>query len=91
MAIRRHRLPRFWLALTLGLVSGAVLAAHWWETQLPDRLERAARTGKLDDCLRYSEQLAALRWLGDRAPRSRGSAGASRPKASGRPSVGARP
>lgn len=72
MAIRRHRLPRFWLALTLGLVTGAVLAAHWWETQLPDRLERAARSGKLDDCLRYSEQLASLRWLGDRAPQEQG-------------------
>lgn len=72
MAIRRHRLPRFWLALTLGLVAGSVLAAHWWETQLPDRLEQAAREGRLDDCLRYGEQLSALRWLGDRAPLEQG-------------------
>ncbi|MCP9849115.1 hypothetical protein [Cyanobium sp. Morenito 9A2] len=72
MAIRRHRLPRFWLALTLGLVGGAVLAAHWWETQLPGRLEQAARSGRIDDCLRFSEQLAALRWLGDRAPQEQG-------------------
>jgi hypothetical protein len=72
LAIRRHRLPRFWLALTLGLVGGCVLAAHWWETQLPERLERAAQAGRLDDCLRYSEQLSALRWLGDRAPMEQG-------------------
>jgi len=54
--------------LTLGLVSGAVGAAYWWEKQLPQRLERAASEGRLDDCLRYGEQLSALRWLGGRAP-----------------------
>jgi hypothetical protein len=72
LAIRRHRLPRFWLVITLGLVAGGVGAAYWWEKQLPSQLERAAQTGRLDDCLRYSEQLAALRWLGGKAPMEQG-------------------
>jgi hypothetical protein len=72
LAIRRHRLPRFWLVLTLGLVSCGVAGAYWWEQQLPGRLEAAARSGRLDDCLRYGEQLAALRWLGGQAPLNQG-------------------
>ena len=72
MAIRRHRLPRFWLVLTLGLVAAGVGTAYWWEKQLPGRLERAAKQGRLDDCLRYGEQLAALRWLGGKAPLEQG-------------------
>ena len=68
MAIRRHRLPRFWLVLTLGLVAAGVGSAYWWEKQLPQQLERAAQQGRLDDCLRFGEQLAALRWLGGKAP-----------------------
>ena len=54
--------------LTLGLVAAGVGSAYWWEKQLPQQLERAARTGHLDDCLRYGDQLAALRWLGGKAP-----------------------
>jgi hypothetical protein len=72
LAIRRHRLPRFWLVLTLGLVGSGVGAAYWWEQQLPARLEQAAHSGRLDDCLRYGEQLAALRWLGGQAPLNQG-------------------
>jgi tetratricopeptide (TPR) repeat protein len=72
LAIRRHRLPRFWLVLTLGLVAAGVGSAYWWEKQLPQRLERAAEQGRLDDCLRYGEQLAALRWLGGKAPLEQG-------------------
>jgi len=72
LAIRRHRLPRFWLVLTLGLVAAGVGTAYWWEKQLPQRLEQAARSGRLDDCLRYGEQLAALRWLGGLAPIEQG-------------------
>jgi tetratricopeptide (TPR) repeat protein len=72
LAIRRHRLPRFWLVLTLGLVAAGVGTAYWWEKQLPGRLERAAEQGRLDDCLRYGEQLAALRWLGGKSPLEQG-------------------
>jgi hypothetical protein len=72
LAIRRHRLPRFWLVLTIGLVAAGVGSAYWWESQLPQRLGQAAAAGRLDDCLRYSEQLAALRWLGGNAPLEQG-------------------
>lgn len=68
LALRQHRLPRFWLALTLGSVAIGILAVYWWERQLPDRIEAAARSGRLDDCLRYSEQLVALSWLPGRSP-----------------------
>ncbi|MEB3265358.1 MAG: hypothetical protein VKN13_01950 [Cyanobacteriota bacterium] len=68
MALRRHRLPRFWLALTLGSVAAAVALVHWWERQLPLRLQQAAASGRLDDCIRYGEQLAALRWLPGSSP-----------------------
>ena len=73
MALRRHRLPRFWLGLTLGLVACGIGATYWWEQQLPQRLEQAARSGDLEACLRYSEQLEALRWLGGQAPAEQGS------------------
>lgn len=72
MALGQHRLPRFWLGITLGLVATGVGAAYWWERQLPGRLEQAAAQGDLDACLRYSEQLQALRWLGDRSPVEQG-------------------
>lgn len=68
MALRRHRLPRFWLGLTLGLVTVVVGGAYWWERQLPLRLDQAAQRGDLDACLRYSSQLEALRWLGGTMP-----------------------
>lgn len=42
--------------------------AYWWEGQLPGKLRQASRDGDLNACLRYSEQLAALRWLGKGAP-----------------------
>lgn len=68
MALRQHRLPRFWLGLTLGLVVCGVSATYLWERQLPARLRQAAQQGNLDACLRYSNQLEALRWLGGQAP-----------------------
>ena len=68
MALRRHRLPRFWLGLTLGLVLSGVGATYIWERQLPGRLSDAIARGDLDACLRYSDQLAALRWLGGGTP-----------------------
>ena len=64
MALRRNRLPRFWLGLTLGLVAAGVGGVYVWERQLPQRLEKAAARGDLEACLRYGSQLEALRWLG---------------------------
>lgn len=64
MALRRNKLPRFWLGLTLGLVAAGVGGVYWWERQLPGRLEAAAARGDLEACLRYGSQLEALRWLG---------------------------
>lgn len=72
VALRRHRLPRFWLIITLGSVLAAVGLVAWWERQLPSRLEQAAASGRLDDCLRYGEQLAALRWLPGSTPSAQG-------------------
>ena len=68
MALRQHRLPRFWLGLTLGLVLSGVAVTYIWERQLPRRVRDAAERGDLDACLRYSDQLAALRWLGGDTP-----------------------
>ena len=42
--------------------------AYWWEQQLPARLRDAASRGDFEACLRYGEQLAALRWLAQDAP-----------------------
>ncbi len=64
MALRRNRLPRFWLGITLGLVMAGTGAALWWERQLPARLQQAAARGDLEACLRYGNQLEALRWRG---------------------------
>ncbi|MEB3332320.1 MAG: hypothetical protein VKI83_07515 [Synechococcaceae cyanobacterium] len=72
MPLRRHRLPRFWLLLTLGSVLVAIGAAQWWERQLPARLQQAEQRGDLDACLRYSSQLAALSWLPGGSPRQEG-------------------
>ncbi|NOL46148.1 hypothetical protein SynMITS9220_02508 [Synechococcus sp. MIT S9220] len=67
MALRRH-LPRFWLIATLGGVAALCGYAYWWEQQLPGRLREAASREDLEACLRYGEQLAALRWLDREAP-----------------------
>jgi hypothetical protein len=69
LALRRHRLPRLWLILTLSLVAAGAGGALWWERRLPGRLQAAAAAGDLEACLRYGEQLAALRWLSGGAPR----------------------
>lgn len=67
LALRRH-LPSFWLIATLGGVAALCGYAYWWEQQLPGRLREAAARGDLKACLRYGEQLAALRWLDRAAP-----------------------
>jgi len=72
VALRRHRLPRFWLALTLGPVVLLVGGVYWWERQLPTRIQEAADAGRLEDCLRYGDQLAALSWLPGGAPQEQG-------------------
>lgn len=72
LALRRHRLPRFWLALTLGSVLVVIGGVYWWERQLPERLSRAAAEGRLDECLRYGDQLAALSWLPGSSPQEQG-------------------
>ena len=54
--------------MTLGGVATLCAGAYLWEQQLPRKLSRALATDDLPACLRYGEQLAALRWLGQKAP-----------------------
>jgi hypothetical protein len=61
-------LPHFWITATLGGVAALCAGAYLWEQQLPRKLSRALSTDDLPACLRYGEQLAALRWLGQKAP-----------------------
>jgi hypothetical protein len=72
VALRRHRLPRFWLAFTLGPVLLLVGLVYWWERQLPARIQQAADAGRLEDCLRYGDQLSALSWLPGGVPQDQG-------------------
>lgn len=72
LALRQHRLPRFWLALTLGSVALAVGGVYWWERQLPGRIQAAVSRGDVESCLRYGEQLSALSWLPGREPLEQG-------------------
>ena len=72
MVLPRHRLPRLWLALTLGSVLALIGGMYWWERQLPSRIRSAAASGRLEECLRLSEQLAALSWLPGRSPAEEG-------------------
>lgn len=72
LPLRQHRLPRLWLALTLGSVAATVAGVYWWERQLPLRIQAAANSGRLEDCLRYGEQLAALSWLPGGVPLEQG-------------------
>jgi hypothetical protein len=60
------------LALALGSIAIAGGGLFWWRDQLPSRLAEAAAAGRLEDCLRTSDQLAALRWLPGRAPQQEG-------------------
>lgn len=68
LAPLRHPLLRLWLVGTLGIVLAIAAGAFWWEKQLPERLKQAAAANDLEACLRYSEQLAALQWLGQATP-----------------------
>lgn len=68
MAAPRHLLLRLWGLGTLGLVLAIATGAYWWEKQLPEQLQSAIAANDYASCIRTSEQLAALRWLGDGAP-----------------------
>lgn len=68
MAPRRHPLLRLWIAVTISIVAAIGGTAWWWEQQLPRKLQEASRDGDFEACLRFGEQLAALRWLGQGAP-----------------------
>ena len=68
MAASRHLFLRLWGLGTLGLVLAIATGAYWWEKQLPERLQSAIAANDYASCIRTSEQLAALRWLGDGAP-----------------------
>jgi hypothetical protein len=46
LALRHHRLPRYRPGLTLGLVAAGVGGVHWWEQQLPLKLQEAASAGR---------------------------------------------
>ena len=61
-------LLQLWVVGTLTLVLGVAVGALWWERQLPGRLRQAIRNEDWSHCLEVSEQLAALRWLGEDAP-----------------------
>ena len=59
---------RLWGLGTLGLVLAIAAGAYLWEKQLPERIQSALHTKDYKACITTSEQLAALRWLGDGAP-----------------------
>ncbi len=67
MAAPRQLLPRLWGVGTLGLVLAIATGAYWWEQQLPERLRSALAANDYEACIRTSEQLASLRWLGEGA------------------------
>ena len=68
MAAPRQLLLRLWGVGTLGLVLAIATGAYWWEQQLPKRLQSALDANDYEACIRTTEQLASLRWLGEGAP-----------------------
>jgi len=68
VAAPRQLLLRLWGVGTLGLVLAIATGAYWWEQQLPKRLQSALAANDYEACIRTSEQLASLRWLGEGAP-----------------------
>ena len=61
-------LLQLWVVGTLTLVLGLTAGALWWERQLPRQLRQAINSEDWSRCLEVTEQLAALRWLGEGAP-----------------------
>ena len=68
MAPRRPLQLQLWVVGTLTLVLSLASGALWWERQLPGRLRQALNSKDWSRCLELTEQLAALRWLGEGAP-----------------------
>ena len=65
--MQRHLL-QLWVLTTLGIVLAIAGGAFWWEKQLPAQLRNAITNQDYKGCIRTSDQLAALQWLGQRAP-----------------------
>ena len=61
-------LLQLWVVGTLTLVLGVAAVALWWERQLPRQLRQAINSEDWSQCLEVTEQMAALRWLGEGAP-----------------------
>ena len=53
---------------TRTMVLGVAAVALWWERQLPRQLRHAINSEDWSQCLEVTEQMAALRWLGEGAP-----------------------
>ena len=68
MAPRRPLQLQLWVVGTLTLVLSLASGALWWERQLPGRLRQALDSEDWSRCLELTEQLGALRWLGEGAP-----------------------
>jgi hypothetical protein len=65
--VQRHLL-QLWVLATLGMVLAIAGGAFWWEKQLPAQLRDAIANQDYEGCIRASNQLASLQWLGQRAP-----------------------
>ena len=61
-------LLQLWVVGTLTMVLGVAAVALWWERQLPRQLRHAINSEDWSQCLEVTEQMAALRWLGEGAP-----------------------
>ena len=65
--MQRHLL-QLWVLATLSTVLAIAGGAFWWEKQLPAQLRHTFANQDYEGCIRASNQLAALQWLGQRAP-----------------------
>ena len=65
--MQRHLL-QLWVLATLSMVLAIAGGAFWWEKQLPAQLRSAIANQDYEGCIRASDQLAALQWLGQSAP-----------------------
>ena len=65
--MQRHLL-QLWVLATLSMVLAIAGGAFWWEKQLPAHLRSAIANQDYEGCIRASDQLAALQWLGQSSP-----------------------